>query len=127
VDREIVLPASPASVWESLTRPDRLAAWLGAEVELDLRPGGALRLGPPDAGRRGVVEAVRPAEYLAIRWRFVSVGPDGPVFGPGTRVEFLLEPDGGGTRLRVLESLTEPLPGAGTQNRTLAMVGGGGR
>jgi uncharacterized protein YndB with AHSA1/START domain len=105
VVREVVLPVSPNVVWESLTRPEHLSTWLGSRVELDARQGGVLRLEADGAVRFGVVEAARPSEYLAFRWRPLVVGPDGSVPGPGTRVEFLLEPKDGGTRLRVVETL----------------------
>jgi uncharacterized protein YndB with AHSA1/START domain len=105
VVREIVLPASPNVVWESLTSPTHLSTWLGSQVELDLRQGGVLRLEADGAVRFGVVEAARPSEYLAFRWRPMVAGPDGSVPGPGTRVEFVLEPKDGGTYLRVVETL----------------------
>jgi len=104
VTREVLLPATPAAVWNSLTRPDQLASWLGSQVELDLRPGGVLRLLADGVARMGVVEAVTPFEYLSFRWRPLVTGPEGPVLGPGTRVEFALEAEGEGTRLRVVES-----------------------
>jgi uncharacterized protein YndB with AHSA1/START domain len=105
VVREIVLPAPPDVVWESLTSPEHLSTWLGSGVELDPRQGGVLRLEADGAVRFGVVEAARPAEYLAFRWRPVVPGLDGSVPGPGTRVEFVLEPKDGGTYLRVVETL----------------------
>ena len=104
VGREVVLHLPPEAVWESLTQANELSSWLGSDVELDPRPGGVLRLQTGRDVRRGVVEAVRPPEYLAFRWRPMLAGPHGPVPGPGTRVEFFLEPDEGGTRLRVVEA-----------------------
>jgi uncharacterized protein YndB with AHSA1/START domain len=108
VTREIVLPAPPEAVWESLTRPDQLSSWLGSGVELDPRQGGVLRLEADGAIRFGVVEEARPFEYLAFRWRVLVGGPHGSVPGPGTRVEFFLRPKGGGTHLRVEETLLSP-------------------
>ena len=35
VEREATLPADPDEVWEALTDEDRLAEWLGDDVELD--------------------------------------------------------------------------------------------
>jgi uncharacterized protein YndB with AHSA1/START domain len=104
VVREVVLPAPPTAVWEWLTQPEQLSAWLASRVELDLRPGGTLRLESRDGARFGVVEAVTPFEYLAFRWRQVIPGRDGPLLGPGTRVEFVLQPEGTSTRLRVEEA-----------------------
>jgi uncharacterized protein YndB with AHSA1/START domain len=104
VSREVLLPVPPVAVWDSLTRPDELSSWLGSQVELDLRPGGVLRLNADGIARMGVVEAVSPFEYLSFRWRPLVAGPHGPILGPGTRVEFALEAEGEGTRLRVVES-----------------------
>lgn len=104
VVREVVLPAPPREVWESLTLPEQLSTWLGSRVELDLRPGGAIRLEGRGGTRFGVVETVAPFEHLAFRWRQLIPGRDGPVLGPGTRVEFVLQPEGSGTRLRVEEA-----------------------
>jgi hypothetical protein len=74
-------------------------------VELDPRQGGVVRMEADGAVRFGVAEAARPFEYLAFRWRPLAVGPQGSVPGPGTRVEFVLEPKDGGTHLRVVETL----------------------
>ena len=39
VERHVTLPADLAEAWALLTRPEDLAAWLGAEVDLDPTPG----------------------------------------------------------------------------------------
>jgi uncharacterized protein YndB with AHSA1/START domain len=119
VAREIVLPASPEAVWESLTTPDQLSSWLGSRVELDARRGGLLRLEGGGAVRFGVVEALEPFEYLAFRWRPMVGSPDGPLLGPGTRVEFFLKPKEGGTHLQVVETM---MP---TASHTSAMASAG--
>jgi uncharacterized protein YndB with AHSA1/START domain len=67
----------------------------------------------------GVVEAVIPFEYLAFRWRPLVAGPQGPILGPGTRVEFALEAEGEGTRLTVVESRF----GAASISRAMASSG----
>ena len=41
LERQVTLPSRPDDVWELLTRPDELAAWLGDEVVLDPTPGAA--------------------------------------------------------------------------------------
>ncbi len=40
VEREITIPATPAEVWPAVTRSDEVSLWFGADVELDVRPGG---------------------------------------------------------------------------------------
>jgi uncharacterized protein YndB with AHSA1/START domain len=105
VEREILLPARPEDVWDSLTRSESLSSWLGSSVELDPRPGGVLRMESDQGARMGVVESVVPFEYLALRWRPLITGPEGPMVGPGTRVEFFVKEFEDGTRLRVVETL----------------------
>lgn len=99
VTRETVLPAEPADVWRSLTEPERLAEWLGAEAEIELRPGGELALRTGDGETRtGWVEEAEEPSRLCFWW---SVDGD----DESTRVELdLEEAEDGATRLRVTES-----------------------
>jgi uncharacterized protein YndB with AHSA1/START domain len=114
VEREIELPAPPDEVWESVAD----AEWLGGEAEIDLVPGGDLRIGD----RVGWVEEVEPGERLSFWWRL----PDEEV---ATRVEIsLTETEEGGTLVRVVETnplatldvIGIPLPGRGIEGGTSA-------
>ena len=42
--REIVVKASPATVFPYLVDPDLMVQWLGRSVKLDPRPGGIVQL-----------------------------------------------------------------------------------
>ena len=97
--RETVLPAERADVWRSFTESERLAEWLGAEAEIELRPGGDLALRTGDGETRtGWVEEAEAPSRLCFWW-----SADGD--GESTRVELELEEAGhGATRLRVTES-----------------------
>lgn len=107
--REVALGATPERVWEALVVPSELARWFGAEAEIELRPGGAVRFTWPDGVvRRGLVEEVVPARRLVLRWREVRAGPRSVEVGEGTRVVFELEVDGGGTLLTLTESPLGP-------------------
>jgi uncharacterized protein YndB with AHSA1/START domain len=54
---------------------------------------------------RGQIEAVEPHRLFAFRWApFKDPGGVEPTDGNSTRVEFTLAAEGGGTRLRVVES-----------------------
>lgn len=114
VERRVVFPVGPWEVWAALTRPEKLSEWFGEEVvTLDLRPGGRLEF--RDAGgrlRRAIIEVVDAPERFAFRWLPVRVAPDGgvPERAPGSRVEFVLHPDGGGTALTVVEAPPDALP-----------------
>jgi uncharacterized protein YndB with AHSA1/START domain len=111
IRREVRLPESPGEVWDAVTQPDRLAAWFGADAELELRPGGPVRFRWNDGTqRRGLIEAIDPPQRLVFRWReLAGTGLELRV-GEISRVEFHLEPDGQGTRLTVTET-----PGMATE------------
>ena len=105
ITRTVELDAPAEDVWRALTEPELLGDWLGQEVELDVRPGGAGVIVEADgAVRRARVEEVEPARRLALRWW----PEDGD--GPESTVELDLEATGGGTRLVVTETLVEPAP-----------------
>jgi len=96
IERDIVFPASPAEVWEALTKPERLEEWFASEVSLDARPGGegVFRWGDGDE-RRAVVRELEPEERLVLDWE-----DDG-------QVVLELEEVDGGTRLHVVETSPE--------------------
>ena len=101
VTREIVLPANADEVWEAITEPDRMGDWFGAEVHLDLWPGGEAEFVEDDGVvRRGVVEEVEPGRKLAYRW-----WPDGEHRDRDeSLVELTIEEVPSGTRLVVVET-----------------------
>jgi uncharacterized protein YndB with AHSA1/START domain len=105
VKRELTISGAPGEVWEALTDPVQLAAWFGAEVELEPRPGGPVRFRwAGGTERRGLVEEVDPPHRLVFRWREVGRADAGFVTGPATTVAFTLEPHEEGTRLVLTES-----------------------
>ena len=106
ISREVVIDAPPEKVWAIVTEPRHVARWFSDEVEIDLRPGGAMRLTWHGHGTyRGRVEAVEPPSRFAFRW-LRRENDD----GSSTLVEFILAPAGAGTRLRVVESGFQGLP-----------------
>jgi uncharacterized protein YndB with AHSA1/START domain len=125
IERELVLPAAPAEVWEVITGP----GWLADEVELDLVPGGEARFATEADTRTGWVEEARaPGEAedggcLVFWW---TSGQE-----PATRVEVRLEPEAPATTrlylleerpLEVLDLIGVPLPGTGDASRGPAML-----
>lgn len=107
VAREMDLPAPPGEVWELVSESDQLGDWLEAEVELDVRPGGAGTFSFPDGEvRRALVRDVEPARRLSFTW-WPLTGDD---VGRATTVTITLEPCDVGCRLRLVES-----PGARTR------------
>jgi uncharacterized protein YndB with AHSA1/START domain len=120
VERSVELDAAPDEVWDALTDPGRLSAWVGgAVVELDVRPGGrGTVLRSDGATRRVAVELVDAPNRLVLRWwpfesRSGSVRP--AAGGEGTHAQVVSErtgpeagsggmrtPVGSGTRVEFL-------------------------
>ncbi len=104
VRREVELDASPDVVWGTITRSEELAAWFGADAEVDPRPGGPVRFRWRDGSeRRGVVEVAERPRRFAFRWREVGRGEHGIEIGEASRVEFLIEHIAERTRVTVTE------------------------
>ena len=99
-------------LWAHLTRPERLALWLG-RAEIDLSPGADLAIEHPngDTTRGHVIEAVPPSRLeLSIRTSSdpaIRTASDsatrGPAPTPERRLSLLLERDGPGSRITVIE------------------------
>jgi uncharacterized protein YndB with AHSA1/START domain len=103
IEKNILIDAPVDVVWRIITEPDQIVQWFSDEAEVDVRPGGGGRL----VFRSGdsyqlQVEAVEPPRRFAFRW----VQPQGSVARQDNSmlVEFTLETEGTGTRLRVVES-----------------------
>ncbi len=118
ISREVTVAAPPATVWEALTDPAELVAWFGADAEVDLRVGGAIRFRWPDGSeRRGLMIELDPPHRLAFRWRELRAGAAGLAAADATVVAFTLDADDEGTRVTVTES-----PGVLGTDEPLAMA-----
>jgi len=94
---EIRISAAPATVFALLTEPARMQAWLAPVVEADSRPGGVFRIAEPSGiAIAGSYVEIIPNRKVVFTWG----GVEGLAPGQST-VEFLLEPEGGGTLLRL--------------------------
>jgi uncharacterized protein YndB with AHSA1/START domain len=110
VEREILIEAPPEVVWAVVTEPEHIAGWFSDFAEIDLRPGGKAILTWKEHGAaHGQVEAVEPPHFFSFRW---IRGTETELReGNSTLVEFSLRAEGGGTRLRVVESRFPQLEG----------------
>jgi uncharacterized protein YndB with AHSA1/START domain len=106
IERETVIAAPVERVWALLTEAEHLGRWFGdAGAELDLRPGGSLSLSWEQYGTvHGRVVDVEAPRRFSYRWAVLRESQSEPVEGNSTLVEFTLEAEGAGTRLRVVES-----------------------
>jgi uncharacterized protein YndB with AHSA1/START domain len=108
IERSMELAHPPAQVWAAITTPEGLSAWFGDKATIDLRPGGAAEM----TFRSGLtvdmrVERVEEPTVFGFTWRLPDLPEDDP---RRTYVEFTLEADGAGTRLRVVETGFAQLP-----------------
>ena len=94
---EVWINALPETVYALLTEPSHMTSWLAEVVEADSRPGGVFRIsGPANVSIVGkYIEAI-PYQKVMFTWG----GVEG--LKPGQSiVEFLLEPERGGTLVRL--------------------------
>jgi uncharacterized protein YndB with AHSA1/START domain len=114
IERSMELAHPPAQVWAAITTPEGLSAWFGDKATIDLRPGGAAEM----TFRSGLtvdmrVERVEEPTVFGFTWRLPDLPEDDP---RRTYVEFTLEADGAGTRLRVVETGFAQLPDDSRRN-----------
>jgi uncharacterized protein YndB with AHSA1/START domain len=94
---DVRINASPETVFAMLTDPAQMKTWLAEIVEADARPGGVFLIsGPSGVTIEGSYLEVVPNEKVTFTWG----GVEGLKPGQST-VEFLLEPDGAGTLVRL--------------------------
>ncbi|MCA2205533.1 SRPBCC domain-containing protein [Nocardia rosealba] len=106
--RTVELDHPPAKVWAAITTAEGLASWFGNTAEIDLRPGGDMRMTWDEGMAADMrVERVEEPAVFGYTWPINGLPDDDP---RRTYVEFRLEPTGAGTRLTVVESGFAQLP-----------------
>ena len=101
--REVVIDASPETIFEFLTVPEKHVAWMGTKAELEPHPGGIYKLvvgGRHDA--RGEFVEVVPYERVAFTFGWDE--PDHPIPAGSTRIDITLAAEGTKTRVRLVHS-----------------------
>lgn len=106
VRREIFIAASPEAVFRLLVEAARLPRCLGRAVTWEPWPGGTFRVELSRGNvARGVFTDVTPARRVAFTWGWEAGDPALAVLAPGASlVEIDLQPERGGTRLRLRHS-----------------------
>ncbi|MEX0784030.1 MAG: SRPBCC domain-containing protein [Dehalococcoidia bacterium] len=101
IERTIHIDAKPETVFEFLSDSDRFSSWAGRSTTMDPRPGGLFRIDYNgfDIMRGNFVEIVPPSR-IVFTWGWETLGDQ---VRPGqSTVTVTLEPEGDGTRLRLL-------------------------
>ena len=93
---ERTYPHPIEKVWRAVTTPEHLDQWFPSTVDIDRRPGGAMRFdgNTGDAGTVGVVEVVDAPRRLVFTWET-------------DRLTFELTPDGDGTTFTLIHSFDD--------------------
>jgi uncharacterized protein YndB with AHSA1/START domain len=103
VEVEVRIAASPETVFDFFTDPDRMIQWMGRSAQLDPRPGGAFRCDiNGDAIAAGEYVALDRPNRVVFSWGWEGEDAVTPI-GSST-VEVLLAADGDGTHLRLIHS-----------------------
>lgn len=101
VEVETHVAASPETVFEFFTDPDKMIQWMGRAAELEARPGGVFRCdinGRDVAG--GEYVEIDPPRRVVFTWGWESADS---ITAPGsTTVEVMLEPAEEGTQVRLV-------------------------
>lgn len=120
VTRTVSVATSIEEAWRLLIDDDELSAWFGADVTLDVRPGGTSRFVTPDGTvRTGVVDTVEPLRRLGFAW-WDADDPDA-----ASAVQLSLEETAGQVTVTVTETRPDQGadPGGGARACACAVVG----
>ena len=99
--REVVVDASPSTIFPFLTDPTEHIRWMGTEAELEPRVGGRYQV--LCQGRHPAVgDFVEVVPDQKVVFTFGWDEPDHPIPPRSTEVEITLIPDGGKTRVRLV-------------------------
>jgi uncharacterized protein YndB with AHSA1/START domain len=101
--REIMIEATPETIWPFLTEPDHLIEWHGTVAEIDPQPGGVYRVlvGGKHQSAGTYVEVV-PLQKVVFTFGWDE--PGHPIPAGSTTIEITLHPEGDKTRVRLVHS-----------------------
>ena len=99
--REIMIDATPETIWPFLTDPERHVEWMGTVAEIDPRPGGAYRVlvGGQHQSAGEYLEVV-PMEKVVFTFGWEQEGH--PIPPGSTTIEISLHPEGDKTRVQLV-------------------------
>jgi uncharacterized protein YndB with AHSA1/START domain len=115
ITRELVIDASPETVWEFLVDPEKIVRWKGIDAVLQLWAGGAYRVTViPSHVAVGEIVECDPPRRLVYTWGWEG---DENVPPGSTTVEYELVREGDGTRL-LFAHRDLPTPESATSHTT---------
>ena len=101
--REIMVDATPETIWPFLVDPSKHVEWMGTVAEIDARPGGQYRVlvGGQHQSSGSYLEVI-PMQKVAFSFGWEQ--PGNPITPGSTTVEISLHPEGIKTRVRLVHS-----------------------
>ena len=99
--REIVIDATPETIWPFLTDSEKHADWIGSPAELDPRPGGVYRASMGGGAHPAAGSCVEVVPLEKVVFTFGWDEKDHPIPPGSTTVEISLHPEGEKTRVRL--------------------------
>lgn len=106
IHKEIVIPAAPERVWETLTQGQHVGVWFGngQETRIDLRPGGQILFDHGHGDVPADIERVKRPQVLSYRWAVIGDAGERARKGNSTLVTIRLTGGGGETTLHLTEA-----------------------
>src|SRR5947209_2346346 len=101
--REIMIDATPETIWPFLVDPSKHVEWLGTTADIDPRPGGAYRVKVQGLHQSaGEYIEVVPREKVAFTFGWEE--ESNPIRPGSTTIEITLHPEGDKTLVRLVHS-----------------------
>ena len=117
IRKQVTMNAPVERVWQAVSQADQFGAWFGLDtMGVDFEAGRTInaKITEPEEYKDMpfvmIVEEVTPPRRFSFRWHPYAVDEKDYSSEPTTLVEFVLEPDGDGTRLTITESGFDAIP-----------------
>jgi len=101
--REIMIDATPETIWPFLVDPAKHLEWLGTEADIDPRPGGVYRVNVQGLHQSaGEYLEVVPQQKVSFTFGWEEEGH--PIPPGSSKIEITLHPEGSKTLVRLVHS-----------------------
>ena len=101
LEREIVVEATPSTIFPFLSEREQVLRWIGTDAEIEARPGGVYKVLVSGA-HPSLGEFVEVVPDRKVVFTFGWDEPGHPIPAGSTRVEITLVPEGDKTRVRLV-------------------------